>query len=136
MADKEIPLTEKVNFFGPEDAEITVLSWGSTKGAILDAMEWLEEDGISVNFLQIRLINPFPTDYVSKVLSRARNIVDIEMNYSGQLAGITREKTCIPIEKIIVKYNGRPMSCEEVYSALKSFVEGKAQRRVVLTNGS
>jgi 2-oxoglutarate ferredoxin oxidoreductase subunit alpha len=136
MADKEIPLTEKVNFFGPEDAEITVLSWGSTKGAILDAMEWLEEDGISVNFLQIRLINPFPTDYVSKVLSRARNIVDVEMNYSGQLAGITREKTCIPIEKLIVKYNGRPMSCEEVYSALKSFVEGKAQRRVVLTNGS
>ena len=136
VADKEIPLSEKVNFFGPEEAQLTVLSWGSTKGAILDAMEWLREDGIDVNFLQVRIINPFPTEYVTQVLSRARNIVDVEMNYSGQLADITREKTCIPIKNRIVKYNGRPMSCEELYHALKSSAEGKAPSRVVLTNGT
>ncbi len=136
VADREIPLSEKVNFFGPEEAKITVLSWGSTKGAILDAIDWLREEGIDVNFLQIRLINPFPTEYVSNVLSRAKKIVDVEMNYSGQLAEVTMEKTCIPIKNKIVKYNGRPMSCEELYHALKSFAEGTAPTRVVLTNGS
>lgn len=136
LADKEIPLEEKVHFFGPTDADITVVSWGSTKGAILDAMEWLQQDGIKVNFLQIRLMNPFPTQYVKQVLSRAKKIVDIEMNYSGQLGGLIREKTCVPIEQYVVKYNGRPMSCEEIYGAVKSIKQGSAPKRVVLSNGT
>jgi len=136
LADKEIPLSDRVNFFGPENADVTVVSWGSTKGAILDAMEWLQQDGIKVNFLQIRLINPFPTEYVTKVLSRAKKIVGIEMNYSAQLIGILRERTCIPVKQVVVKYNGRPMSAEEVYDALKMINEGKAPARMVLRRGA
>jgi 2-oxoglutarate ferredoxin oxidoreductase subunit alpha len=136
LADKDIPIQERANFFGPENADITVISWGSTKGAILDAMEWLKEEGISVNFLQVRLINPFPTEYVTKILSKAKKIVGVEMNYSGQLVGVTREKTCIPIEQLVVKYNGRPMSSEEIYDAMKMIHEGKAPKKVVLKHGA
>ncbi|QQG48247.1 MAG: 2-oxoacid:acceptor oxidoreductase subunit alpha [archaeon] len=136
VADKEIPMEERVNFFGPEQAEVTVVSWGSTKGAILDAMDWLKTDGITVNFLQLRLIHPFPTEYVTKVLSRAKKIVGIEMNYSAQLIGILRERTCIPVEQLVVKYNGRPMSSEEIYDSLKMIHEGKAPKKLVLTHGA
>lgn len=136
LAAKEIPIAEMVNFFGPESADITVVSWGSTKGAILDAMEWLKQDGINVNFLQIRLVSPFPTEYVTKVLSKAKKIVGIEMNYTAQLIGVTREMTCIPIEQLVVKYNGRPMSSEEIYEALKMIKEGKAPKRMVLKRGA
>ena len=136
LADREIPLSDRVNFFGPERADITVVSWGSTKGAILDAMEWLEQDGISVNFLQIRLVNPFPTEYVAKILSKAKKAVGVEMNYSAQLVGIIRERTCIPVKQVVVKYNGRPMSAEEVYDALKMIYEGKAPTRTVLRRGA
>ncbi len=136
LADKEIPISERVNFFGPENADITVLSWGSTKGAILDAMDWLKADGISVNFLQLRLIHPFPTEYVTRVLSKAKKIVGVEMNYSGQLVGIARERTCIPIEQLVVKYNGRPMSSEELYDALKMIHDGKAPKKLVLKHGA
>lgn len=136
LADKEIAIEEKVNFFGPQDADVTIVSWGSTKGAILDAMEWLKQDGIKVNFLQIRLIHPFPTEYVKQVLASAKKVIDIEMNYSGQLGGVIREKTLIPIEQYVVKYNGRPMSCEEIYHAIKKIAEGKAANRVVLNAGA
>jgi 2-oxoglutarate/2-oxoacid ferredoxin oxidoreductase subunit alpha len=136
LADREIPLSDRVNFFGPERADITVVSWGSTKGAVLDAIEWLEKDGIKVNFLQIRLINPFPTEYVTKILSKAKKIVGVEMNYSAQLIGILRERTCIPVKQVVVKYNGRPMSAEEVYDALKMIYEGKAPTRTVLRRGA
>ena len=136
LADREIPISDRVNFFGPEKADVTVVSWGSTKGAILDAMEWLEQDGVSVNFIQLRLINPFPTDYIAKVLSKSKKIVGVEMNYSGQLVGVIREKTCIPIEQLVVKYNGRPMSSEEIYDAIKMIHEGKAPKRLVLKHGS
>lgn len=136
LADKEIPIEEKVNFFGPEDADVTIISWGSTKGAILDAMDWLNQDGLKVNFLQIRLIHPFPTEYVKGILARAKKIVGVEMNYSGQLIGIVRERTCIPVEQLVVKYNGRPMSSEEIYNAIRLIAEGKAPKRVVLTSGA
>ncbi len=136
LAAKEIPLEEKIHFFGPKDASITIVSWGSTKGAILDAMRALDTDGISVNFLQIRLIQPFPTEYVKDVLSHAKQVVDVEMNYSGQLGGVIREMTCVPIERYIVKYNGRPMSSEEIYGAVKQIAEGSATNRIVLKNGT
>ncbi|HYC11549.1 MAG TPA: 2-oxoacid:ferredoxin oxidoreductase subunit alpha [Nitrososphaerales archaeon] len=135
-ADAEIPMSERVNLFGPEEADITIVSWGSTKGAILDAMEWLGADGIKVNFLQIRLINPFPTQYVKQLLSKAKTIVGIEMNYSAQLIGIVRERTCIPVDQLVVKYNGRPMSCEEIYGAVKLIAAGKALKKVVLKAGA
>ena len=135
-ADSEIPMAERVNYFGPEDADVTIVSWGSTKGAILDAMEWLKEDGIRVGFLQIRLVNPFPTQYVKELLSRAKKVVGVEMNYSAQLVGILRERTCIPVDQLVVKYNGRPMSCEEIYDAVKLIAQGKAPRKVVLKAGA
>jgi 2-oxoglutarate ferredoxin oxidoreductase subunit alpha len=136
LAAQEIPLEEKVHFFGPKDAPITIVSWGSTKGAILDAMDSLQEEGISVNFLQIRLISPFPTEYVKEVLFHAKKVINIEMNYTGQLGGVIREMTCFPVEQYVVKYNGRPMSQEEIHDSVKEIAEGTAPKRVVLTNGA
>jgi len=136
LAAQEIPLEEKVHFFGPKDAPITIVSWGSTKGAILDAMDSLQEEGISVNFLQVRLISPFPTEYVKEVLFRAKKVINIEMNYTGQLGGVIREMTCFPVEQYVVKYNGRPMSQEEIHDSVKEIAEGTAPKRVVLTNGA
>jgi len=143
LAANEIPLEEKIRFFGPKDAPLTVVSWGSTKGAILDAMDALkEQDGISVNFLQIRLMSPFPTEEVKQALSRSKRLVDIEMNYSSQFAGLLREMTGISADYHIVKYNGRPMSCEEIYDSLKqisstpSAAKGSPPERLVLRIGT
>ena len=127
LAAREIPLEDKIRFYGPEDAPITVVSWGSPKGAILDAMDALkEQDGISVNFLQLRLMSPFPTEEVKEALSRSKKLVDVEMNYSGQFAGLLREMTGISADYHVVKYNGRPMSCEEIYDALKQISSSAA----------
>ena len=137
LAAKEIPVEDKLRFHGPESAPFTILSWGSTKGAILDAMDALhEQDGVSMNFVQVRLMSPFPADEVSEALSRAQRIIDVEMNYSGQLAALLREKTGIAPDHHIVKYNGRPMSCEEVYDVLKNIAKGSAPERLVLRNGT
>jgi 2-oxoglutarate/2-oxoacid ferredoxin oxidoreductase subunit alpha len=143
LASKEIPLEDKLVFHGPADAPLTVVSWGSPKGAILDAMDALrDQDGIAVNFLQVRLLSPFPVEEVARALSRSKKLVDIEMNYSGQFAGLLREKTGIAADHFVVKYNGRPMSCEEVYDALKQIsprpgrANGPAPKRIVLRNGA
>ena len=71
-----------------------------------------------------------------EVLSKAKKVVGVEMNYSAQLIGVVRERTCIPVEQLVVKYNGRPMSSEEIYDSIKMIHEGKAPRRLVLKHGT
>ena len=136
VIETEIPASEKLNFFGEEDAAATVVSWGSTKGALLEAKGRLEAEGTKINFLQLRLMHPFPAADFSILLKDAKRIMDVEMNYSGQLAGIVREKTGITIEDLILKYNGRPMTSDELYEAIKRALHGKPGMRQVLTYGS
>ena len=110
---------KKINFFGPNQADVTIVGWGSTKGPILDGMQDLEADGIRCNFLQVRYMNPFPTELVTKHLQNARKKILIENNYSGQLGALIREHTGIAMDYKILKYNGRPFSQNEVYEGVK-----------------
>lgn len=134
-ADHEIPDEEKVSFFGDRDADITIISWGSPKGAIIDAMDLLRVEGYNVNFLQVRLLNPFPRDIIADVLGRAKKVIDVEMNFSSQLAGLIRENTGIYIDHRIVKYNGRPFSQNEIYRSVKKIIE-EGTERIVCSAGA
>ena len=138
-AAHEIPEEEKFNFFRPskKQTDVTLVSWGSTKGPILDAMRMLEKEGIGVEFLQIRLASPFPTESVREKLAGAKLAIDIEQNYSGQMAAVIAEKTMIDIKNKIVKFNGRPMSQDEIYQGVKQIISNPSQnRRIVLTHGA
>lgn len=119
VAAKGIPDEKKANIFGPSIADITIVGWGSTKGAILDGMEGLGEDGLKVNFLQVRYMSPFPTELVTNFLSKARKKILVENNYSGQLGAIIREHTGIAMDHKVLKYNGRPFSENDVYEGVK-----------------
>lgn len=133
-AAREIPETEKVRFFGPEKADITLVSWGSPKGPILDALPVLEAAGIKAHFLQIHLLWPFPSESVSRILNQAKLIVGVEMNYSGQMCDLIRRETGIFIKHRIVKFNGRPISQTEIVDGI-SEIHKKKSERVVLTSG-
>jgi 2-oxoglutarate/2-oxoacid ferredoxin oxidoreductase subunit alpha len=138
-ASREIPEEEKVNFLrsSKKQADVTLVSWGSTKGPILDAMKMLEKEGIGVEFLQIRLASPFPTDSVRDKLSKAKIVIDIEQNYSAQMAEVIAEKTMIDIKNRIVKFNGRPMSQDEIYESVKQVIANPSKNsRIVLTHGA
>jgi 2-oxoglutarate ferredoxin oxidoreductase subunit alpha len=136
LIEKEVPVQEKINYFGSKDAETMIVSWGSPKGAIVESLSRLNGEGYSLGFLQIRMLHPLPKDFVSDTLRKARRIVNVEMNYSGQLGGIIREKTGAQMNFQVLKYNGRPMTTTEVHNALKLVLEGKAAERQVLNFGS
>ena len=135
LAAKEIPPEDQYAFHGDKDAETLVVSWGSTKGAILDAMEVLRAAGRKIGFLQLRLLHPFPSEAVAKVLRGRKAIVDVEMNYSATLAGLIREHTGIAVTHTVVKYQGRAMSCNELRDSLTAVLDGKAPPRQVLRHG-
>lgn len=133
-ARREIPESETIRFFGPENADVTIVSWGSAKGAILDALPVLEAEGVKVNFLQVHFLWPFPSETVSRILGKARLVVGVEMNYSGQLCDLIRRETGIEIQHRILKWNGRPISQTEVVNGVLEVYREKS-KRVVLTSG-
>jgi len=118
------------------DGNNVVVSWGSTKGAILEALEKLSEEGNKMKFVQIRLLHPFPTETVKKFLKDAKLVIDVEMNYTSQLGSLVQQNTGREIDYKIVKYNGRPISTTELYIALKAILSGNHERRIVLDGGT
>jgi len=131
LAAEVIPDAKKVNFFGPPKADVTLVGWGSTKGAILDAMQDLEADAVRCNFLQVRYLHPFPTALVSKYLSNSSRKVLVEGNYSGQLGDLIREQTGIAMDRKVLKYNGRPLSQNEVYEGVKDAIKNGTKEVVM-----
>jgi 2-oxoglutarate ferredoxin oxidoreductase subunit alpha len=128
LAQKAIPQDQQYALHGPADAELTVVAWGSTKGTILDAIEELDAQGKKINFLQCRLMKPFPAEAVGNILRKAKRIVSMEENYSGQLASLVTEHTGVIITDRINKYDGRPLSEDEVVRALaNAYAGGKAE---------
>jgi len=131
---KEIPDEQQVKSFGVE--EHTIISWGSAKGPILDALQMLKEEGISIGYIQLKLIHPFPTDYVNFLLKDAKTIIDIEANHSAQLGKLFKQNTGRDVDYSILKYTGRAMTSTEVYESLKKIIENKADKREVLMHGA
>jgi 2-oxoglutarate ferredoxin oxidoreductase subunit alpha len=135
LALKEIPTEDQYVYHGDPNAETLVISWGSTKGALLDAMDLLRAEGHKVGFLQLRLLHPFPSAAVETLLKGRTHIVDVEQNFSGLLAGLLRERTGIAVTHKILKFTGRAMSSTELRAALKAVFAGTAPPRTVLTHG-
>jgi 2-oxoglutarate ferredoxin oxidoreductase subunit alpha len=105
--------------FGPEDADITLVSWGSNKGSILEALKLFN----NVNFIHLTWLSPFPTQSVKERLDKSRHVIDIECNHSGQLANLIREKTGIEISDKLLKFDGRPFFQEEIVNKINSVLK-------------
>jgi 2-oxoglutarate ferredoxin oxidoreductase subunit alpha len=136
LADKEISLEERINFFGDPDAPNIIVSWGSPKGAIIEAMERLSHEGFGLGFIQVKMPLPLPKQYIAEKLGKAQKKIMVEGNYNAQLARVIREETGIAMDYFVLKWNGRPTSSDEVYEALKLILQEKAPKRQVLTHGT
>jgi len=131
---EKIPQSEQAISFGVE--EHTIISWGSAKGPILDALDMLKKEGVSIGYVQLKLMHPFPAEYVSSLLKDAKTIIDIEANHSGQLGKLFKQNVQRNIDYFILKYSGRAMTSTEVYDSLKKIIENKANKREVLMHGA
>ena len=112
----EIPVPETN---GTKKCEKLLIGWGSTKGAIAEAAEMLNEEGHSVNTLFISGIWPFPIESVTKALKNAGHSYVVENNATGQLAHLIKGETGISIDTRILKYDGRPFTPGEIAEKVK-----------------
>lgn len=100
--------------YGDRDADITLVTWGSTRGVVLTAMDMLRANGKKAETIYIPWLFPFPIDSFQTLLANNKRVIDVEMNATGQLAQLIRLKTGIEIQEKFLKYDGRPFFPEEI----------------------
>ena len=131
---EKIPESEQI--VQHSEGDFCIVSWGSTQGPILDAIEMLKNDGIDIGFIEIKLLHPFPKEVLKKYLSNSKTIINVEANYNGQLGSLIRQNLEKDPDYYILKFTGRPMTCTELYDTLKEITNNNAQKREVLTYGA
>ncbi|MBI3292507.1 MAG: 2-oxoacid:acceptor oxidoreductase subunit alpha, partial [Elusimicrobia bacterium] len=114
---------------GPRDAEVTLVGWGSTQGIVREMLRRLAAEGVRANALMIKVLWPFLSEPVGNILNKARRIIVVENNYTGQLARLIRMETGIAAHDKLLKYDGEPFFPGETFAALKALI-AQAPRHV------
>ncbi len=103
---------------GDPDPEVTLVGWGSTRGAVLEAAARLRERGRRVRFVRFVVLWPFPSEEAQRALSNAGEIYSVENNATGQLARLLRMETGIGVDGTVLRYDGRPITHEDVLEGM------------------
>jgi len=107
------------NIYGPDDADVTLLTWGSSWGAAYEAVSLLNVEGVAINQLHFCDIYPLRTDRLSKMFSQSKKVVAVEQNATSQFAKLMRMETGLDVTHHINKFDGRPMTPGWIMKQLK-----------------
>ena len=103
---------------GDPNPDLLLISWGSTKGAILDAAAELRRTARKVSTLHLSQVWPLPVDDLLKHCKSAKQVACVEGNVNGQLARLIRQETGFHIDHRILQYDGRPIMPEWILREL------------------
>jgi 2-oxoglutarate/2-oxoacid ferredoxin oxidoreductase subunit alpha len=102
-----------------EKADIVLLGWGSTYGAIREATDLLNSEGLPTQMVHFSELFPFPAkDFLSNLSSQPK-VFGIEQNYTGQFADLFSFETGLGLFDRILKYDGRPLSPQDIVVEVK-----------------
>jgi 2-oxoglutarate ferredoxin oxidoreductase subunit alpha len=110
-------------FHPVKGAEVTLIGWGSTYGAIREAAALLKKDGKAANTLNYSQLWPFPAAATIAAMKKAGKNIVVESNATSQLAALIRRETGLKADASILKYDGRPFSPEEIIDRLRREVK-------------
>ena len=105
---------EEPEYFGNEDIDILLIGWGSTYGALKESINILNESGIKAGALSFGDIYPLPKENLNKYVRKAKKIVNVEQNYTGQFGKLVTQETGILMSYSILKYDGRQITGNEI----------------------
>ena len=104
-------------YLGPEQPEYVFVGFGSTYGAIKEAVTILNKEGHSVGLLQFGDVYPLPEKNITKYSKY--KLINIELNATGQLAKLIKMETGISFDYSILKFDGRQISTNEIIKEFK-----------------
>lgn len=134
LAAEQIPQLEKLATFGDVQADTVIISWGSNKGCIIEAVNKLIAMGKPIYAIQVKLLWPFPTAELQQLIGANRKLVVAECNQTGQFCQLLERELAIKVDHLLLKYTGRSFVIEEMLQTLQSVLDGTTQRIITHQN--
>ena len=104
-----------------DESEILLVGWGSTKGAIKEAVDRLRKEGTDIGCLNFVDLWPFPSGKVKAALDKGKRFFMVEQNSTAQLGHLIKEQTGLVHSGAILKYDGRPVYPNEIVERFKQY---------------
>jgi 2-oxoglutarate ferredoxin oxidoreductase subunit alpha len=99
---------------GPKQADLTFVAWGSTIGAVRDAMVLLGARGLTTNLIAVHGVYPIPPGTFEPLVNGAKRTLLVEANFSGQFGHLLRAETGLHLSEKLLKYDGEPFYPMEI----------------------
>jgi 2-oxoglutarate/2-oxoacid ferredoxin oxidoreductase subunit alpha len=113
---------DEPDIYGDPHPEKLLIGWGSTYGCIREAVDALAALGIKTAMLHFSDIWPLPRKRLVEMAAKVDQIYCIENNTTGQLSTLIRRETGIVIDRLILKYDGRPFLPHEIVKEVECCV--------------
>ncbi len=114
-AAEELPAPTR---YGDDDALIGIIGWGSTEGAIQEAVDHARRNGYKVASLHPRVLSPLPDQTIRTFIGSVRKVIVAECNYSGQLANLLGAKYGLQAIRVN-KFGGIPFTAVDIFQAIE-----------------
>jgi 2-oxoglutarate ferredoxin oxidoreductase subunit alpha len=136
-------------WYGPEEAELTFICWGSTYGPLREAVDRLNDERAGrppsvpptrggeekkgtgpstplrtgrANMLHFSALHPFPLEATETALQRTKRTIVVEGNATGQLETLLRARTGRSVDGAIHRYDGRAFTPEYILARVSEEV--------------
>ena len=105
-------------FQGDESPDLLLVTWGSSKGSVMEASEQLRNGSTRVGVLHFSQVWPLVPDQFLGYLENAGEVVCVEGNAYGQLARLIRRETGFGVHRRVLRYDGLPITPEYILREL------------------
>jgi 2-oxoglutarate ferredoxin oxidoreductase subunit alpha len=126
--------------YGEAEGDLLVVGWGSTKGAIEEAVDRARARGLSVSSVHLRFLSPMEPG-LAEIFRRFRKVATVEINYSdrlgdpyitrenrrmGQLAWLLRAQTLVDVD-CWTRVPGQPLRPRQILEGIESMMPGSTR---------
>jgi len=108
---------------GDRTAKVGIVGWGSTEGAVREAIARAAAKGLKASAFYSQILNPLPESELRSYLDGLERIIVPEMNYAGQFASILRSRFGREVIRLN-KVTGIPFTPAEVFSKIGEVCRG------------
>lgn len=111
--------------YGDPEAEVGIITWGSTAGTCTEAVDRLREQGIAVDLIAPKMLWPLPKHQLTPFIEGKKRVLVAEVNYQGQFADLLAARLPGNYERVNI-YRGMPFTVAEICEAVVGEVEAVA----------
>ncbi|MBI2357422.1 MAG: 2-oxoacid:acceptor oxidoreductase subunit alpha [Deltaproteobacteria bacterium] len=114
--------------FGDSNADIGIVTWGSSAGPVEEAVKVAEQQGIAVRAIVPKILNPLPHEELRRFFQSVKKVIVPELNFVGQFASLLRSTYRIPTISL-TKIKGVPLEPSEILSVIGETAASLSVRR-------